>query len=176
MVAHLGNGASMAAIRNGRSVDTTMGFSTIGGLPMGTRSGDLDPGIVLYLLTEKGMTAERCSISSMPQSGLLGVSGLSRNMQELLARSDSVAATEAIDYFCYQARKHLAALTASLGGLDRLVFTGGIGANAPSIRAKICDRLVYLGVELDPETPQLTENLGRAARASLRPVRPTRRR
>ncbi len=149
VVAHLGNGASMAAIRDGRSVDTTMGFSTLGGLPMGTRSGDLDPGIVLYLLMEKAMTAEQVQHLLYEQSGLLGVSGLSRDMRELLARSDSVAATEAIGFFCYQARKHLAALTASLGGLDRLVFTGGIGANAPAIRAKICDRLAYLGVEID---------------------------
>jgi acetate kinase len=149
VVAHLGNGASMAAIKDGRSVDTTMGFSTLGGLPMGTRSGDLDPGILLYLLTEKDMTAGQVQQVLYKQSGLLGVSGLSSNMQELLARSDSVAATEAVDFFCYQARKHLAALTASLGGLDRLVFTGGIGANAPLVRAKTLEGLSYLGLDLD---------------------------
>ena len=150
VVAHLGNGASMAAIRDGRSVDTTMGFSTLGGLPMGTRSGDLDPGIVLYLLMEKGMTAQQVQQLLYEQSGLLGLSSLSRNMQELLARADTApAAAEAVDFFCYQARKHLAALTATIGGLDRLVFTGGIGANAPEIRARICDGLAYLGILLD---------------------------
>ncbi len=149
VVAHLGNGSSMAAIKDGRSADTTMGFSTLGGLPMGTRSGDLDPGILLYLLTEKGMTAAQVQQLLYKQSGLLGVSGLSRNMQELLARPDSAAATEAIEFFCYQARKHLVALTASLGGLDRLVFTGGIGANAPAVRTRILEGLSYLGLDLD---------------------------
>ncbi len=149
VVAHLGNGSSMAAIKDGRSVDTTMGFSTLGGLPMGTRSGDLDPGIVLYLLTEKNMTVAQVQQLLYKQSGLLGVSGLSRNMRELLAHADSAAAAEAVEFFCYQARKHLAALTASLGGLDRLVFTGGIGANAPAIRARILEGLSYLGLELD---------------------------
>ncbi len=150
VVAHLGNGASIAAIRGGASVDTSMGFSALGGLPMGTRSGDLDPGIVLHLLMGKGMTAEQVRDLLYEQSGLLGVSGLSRNMQELLARSDTVAAAaEAVDFFCYQARKHLAALTASLGGLDRLVFTGGIGANACEVRARICGGLGYLGIVLD---------------------------
>jgi acetate kinase len=150
VVAHLGNGASMAAIRDGRSVETTMGFSTLGGLPMGTRAGDLDPGIVLYLLMEKGMTAEQVQHLLYQRSGLLGLSGLSRNMQELLARADAEpTAAEAVDFFCYQARKHLAALTASLGGLDRLVFTGGIGANAPAIRAKICEGLAYLGIAIE---------------------------
>ncbi|GBE42681.1 acetate kinase [bacterium BMS3Bbin10] len=150
IVAHLGNGASMAAIEGGRSVDTSMGFSTLGGLLMGTRSGDLDPGIVLHLLMEKGMTAEQVMHLLYEQSGLLGISGLSRNMKELLAQSDMVAAAaEAVDFFCYQARKHLAALTASLGGLDRLVFTGGIGANASEIRTGICEGLGYLGIVLD---------------------------
>jgi acetate kinase len=150
IVAHLGNGASMAAIKDGRSVETTMGFSTLAGLPMGTRSGDLDPGIVLYLLMEKGMTAEQVQHLLYEQSGLLGLSGLSRNMQELLVKSDEeVAAAEAIEFFCYEARKHLVGLTASLGGLDRLVFTGGIGANAPEVRAKICNGLGYLGIVLD---------------------------
>tara|TARA_R110002072_G_scaffold295560_5_gene466600 strand:+ start:1695 stop:2924 length:1230 start_codon:yes stop_codon:yes gene_type:complete len=151
VVAHLGNGASMAAIQGGQSVATTMGFSTLGGLPMGTRSGDLDPGILLYLLMEKGLTAPQLQQLLYQQSGLLGISGLSRNMQELLAQAKSVAAAEeAVDYFCYQARKHLAALTATLGGLDRLVFTGGIGAKAPEIRARICEDLGYLGIHLDP--------------------------
>ncbi len=150
VIAHLGNGVSMAAIKDGRSVETTMGFSTLAGLPMGTRSGDLDPGIVLHLLMEKGMTAEQVQHLLYEQSGLLGLSDLSRNMQELLACVGAeAAAAEAIEFFCYQARTHLAALTASLGGLDRLVFTGGIGANAPEIRARICEGLAYLGIVLD---------------------------
>jgi len=149
IIAHLGNGASMCAVKGGRSVETTMGFSTLAGLPMGTRCGDLDPGIVLYLLTEKGMTVERVQRLLYEESGLLGVSGLSRNMQDLLARAGEPGAAEAVELFCYQARRHLAALTATLGGLDRLVFTAGIGANAPVIRAKICSNLGYLGIELD---------------------------
>ena len=151
VVAHLGNGASMSAVKGGRSVETTMGFSTLAGLPMGTRCGDLDPGIILYLLTEKSMTAERIHHLLYEESGLLGLSGLSRNMQDLLALPAEPAAIEAIDFFCYQARRHLAALTAALGGLDRLVFTGGIGANAPAVRAKVCTGLEYLGIVFDDE-------------------------
>ena len=151
IVAHLGNGASMSAVKGGRSVETTMGFSTLAGLPMGTRCGDLDPGIVLYLLTEKGMTVERVQHLLYEESGLLGLSGLSRNMQDLLARSAEPAAIEAVEFFCYQARRHLAALTAVLGGIDRLVFTGGIGANAPAVRAKVCTGLEYLGIALEDE-------------------------
>lgn len=149
IVAHLGNGASMAAVKDGRSVETTMGFSTLAGLPMGTRSGDLDPGVLLYLLNEKVMPPADLQHLLYHESGLLGVSGLSRNMTELLARQDRPEATEAVDFFCYHARRHLAGLTASLGGLDRLVFTGGIGANSPEIRARICEGLTYLGIEID---------------------------
>lgn len=148
VVAHLGNGASMCAIRGGKSLETTMGFSTIAGLPMGTRSGDVDPGLLLHLLIEKKMTPEAVSQMLYAESGLLGLSGISRNMQELLQRPDD-AATEAVAYFCYHARRHLAGLTASLGGIDRLVFTGGIGVNAPQVRAKICDGLTYLGIALE---------------------------
>lgn len=150
IVAHLGNGASMAAIRDGQSIETTMGFSTLAGLPMGTRSGDVDPGALLYLLTERRLSPEDLQALLYEQSGLLGLSGISRNMEELLARAaDEPAAAEAVEFFCYQARKHLAALTAALGGLDRLIFTGGIGANAPEIRARICDGLAYLGIAID---------------------------
>ncbi|WP_448325905.1 acetate/propionate family kinase [Sulfitobacter sp. M13] len=148
VVAHLGNGASMCAIRDGKSLETTMGFSTIAGLPMGTRSGDVDPGLLLHLLIEKGMTPQAVSQMLYAESGLLGLSGISRNMQELLQRPDD-AATEAVAYFCYHARRHLAGLTAALGGIDRLVFTGGIGANAPQVRAGICSGLGYLGIVLD---------------------------
>lgn len=151
IAAHLGNGASMAAIRDGRSVDTTMGFSALGGLVMGTRSGDLDPGIVLHLLMEKAMSPRRVQHLLYEESGLLGLSGISRNMSDLLERPDTGPAVEAVDYFCYQAAKHLAALTASLGGLDRLVFTGGIGAHSAEIRARICAGLGYLGLHIDPD-------------------------
>ena len=148
IVAHLGNGASMCAIRNGRSVETTMGFSTIAGLPMGTRSGDVDPGLLLHLMIEDGMTPQDVSRILYTESGLLGLSGISRNMQELLA-SDAAGAAEAVDYFCHHTRRHLAGLTASLGGLDRLVFTGGIGANSWQVRSAICEGLEYLGISLD---------------------------
>lgn len=152
VVAHLGNGASMAAIMDGRSVETTMGFSTLAGLPMGTRSGDIDPGAILYLLKERDLSPAELESILYEQSGLLGLSGISRNMEELLGRrADSPAAAEAVGFFCYQARKHLAALTATLGGLDRLIFTGGIGANAPEIRSAICDGLAYLGIEVDEQ-------------------------
>lgn len=151
VAAHLGNGASMTAIKEGRSIETSMGFSTLAGLPMGTRPGDLDPGAVLYLLMEKNLTPAELQHILYRESGLLGRSGLSRNMRDLLAQQDLPEAAEAIEFFCHHARRHLAAQTASLGGLDRLVFTGGIGANSPEIRARICDGLSYLGVEIDPE-------------------------
>lgn len=149
IVAHLGNGASMCALKSGRSVDTTMGFSTLSGLPMGTRCGDLDPGLVLYLMAQRGFTLDRIQHLLYDESGLLGLSGLSRNMQDLLAQPAQPAAVEAVEYYAYQARRHLAALTAALGGLDRVVFTGGIGANAATIRTKICAGLAYLGIALD---------------------------
>lgn len=116
VVAHLGNGASMCALKGGRSVDTTMGFSTLAGLPMGTRCGDLDPGAVLYLMAEEGLTLDRVQRLLHEESGLLGISGTSRNMQDLLARPALPAAVEAVEYYAYQARRQLAALTASLGG------------------------------------------------------------
>ena len=149
IVAHLGNGASMAALKERRSVETTMGFSTLSGLPMGTRSGDIDPGVLLYLLTEKKMTPDRLQQILYEESGLLGLSGLSRSMADLLGRRDTPESVEAIDFFCHHARRHLAGLTASLGGFERLVFTGGIGANSPEIRAQICSGLDYLGLTLD---------------------------
>lgn len=147
IIAHLGNGASMAAIQGGKPVETSMGFSTIAGLPMGTRAGDLDPGILLYLLQEKGLQPGELVDVLYNQSGLLGLSGISRNMQDLL-ESREESATEAVAYFCYQARLHLARLTGALGGLDRLVFTGGIGENSAEIRGRICAGLGYLGINL----------------------------
>ena len=148
VLAHLGNGASMVAIRNGRPIEMSSGFSTLAGLPMGTRSGDLDPGVVLFLMQEKGMTADEVATLLYHQSGLLGLSGESRNMGDLLASSSEHAA-EAVDFFCYQAKLHLARLTGALGGLDRVVFTAGIGEKSADVRARICEGLGYLGLRLD---------------------------
>jgi len=150
IIAHLGNGASMAAIRNSRPVDTTMGMTPCGGLMMGTRSGDLDPGAVLYLV-KQGPTLSAAQDVLNQQAGLLGVSGLSSDMQELLGKeADDPRAAEAIALFCYQARKFLGALATVLSGLDTLVFTAGIGENAPSIRSRICEGMEFLGIRLDP--------------------------
>jgi acetate kinase len=151
VIAHLGNGASMAAVRNGQSVDTTMGFTPAGGLMMSTRSGDLDPGVLLYLIRQKGLNAERAERLVNQEGGLLGVSGISSDMRDLMAREaqDSHAA-EAVGLFCHLARKHLGSLAAILGGLDTLVFTAGIGENAPTIRSQICKDLDFLGIHVDP--------------------------
>lgn len=151
IVAHLGGGSSMAAIRSGRCVETTMGFSTLSGLPMGTRCGDLDPGIILYLSLERSMPPADVQHVLYEHSGMLGISGVSSDMKELLSRKGRPEVVEAIDYYCTQTRAHLGALAATLGGLDHLVFTAGIGANAPEIRAGICAGLAFLGVEIDPE-------------------------
>jgi acetate kinase len=150
-VAHLGNGASMAAIYEGRSLDTTMGFSPTGGLVMGTRSGDLDPGLLVYLIRERGLTPDDVGTMINQQSGLLGVSGISEDMQDLLQReAREVRAAEAVALFCYQARKYVGACVATLGGLDILVFTAGIGEHAAPVRERICAGLGFLGLELDP--------------------------
>ncbi len=150
VIAHLGNGASMAAVRNGKSVDTTMGFTPAGGLVMSTRSGDLDPGVLIYLLEEKGLRATRLNELVNRDAGLLGVSGISSDMKDLLAKEEEGAhAREAVDLFCYQASKHLGALAAALGGLDSLIFTAGIGENSPEVRRRICQNMSFLGVELE---------------------------
>jgi len=152
IIAHLGNGASMAAVRGGVGIDTTMGFSPTGGLVMGTRSGDLDPGVLLYLLQARGLSPEAVSKLVNRQAGLLGVSGLSGDMQDLLSQeATNPRAAEAIDLFCYQARKFLGALATTLGGLDTLVFTAGIGENAAPVRQRICAGLEFLGIQLAPE-------------------------
>ena len=150
IVAHLGNGASLCAMQGLESVDTTMGFSTLDGLVMGTRPGALDPGILLYLLQEKGFNAERLEQLLYRESGLLGVSEVSADVAALLA-SDVPAAAEALDLFAFQAARQTAALAATLGGIDRLIFTGGIGEHAPAIRRMIAERLRWLGAELDEQ-------------------------
>ena len=148
IVAHLGNGASLCAMHGLKSVDTTMGFSTLDGLVMGTRPGALDPGILLYLMREKGFTAARLEKLLYRESGLLGVSGVSADVVTLL-ESDSPAAAEALDLFAFQVARQTAALAATLGGLDRFIFTGGIGEHAPTVRRMIAQRLKWLGAELD---------------------------
>ena len=151
IIAHLGNGASMAAVQHGQPLDTTMGLTPTGGFMMGTRTGDLDPGLLIHLLTEGGYDAPKLAHLVNHQSGLLGVSGLSPDMRTLLERRDSDGhAAQAVDMFCYQLRKSIGALTAVLGALDTLVFTGGIGEHAAPVRWDICRGLAYLGIWLDP--------------------------
>jgi acetate kinase len=152
LVAHLGNGASMVAVRAGVSVDTTMGFTPAGGLAMGTRPGDLDPGVLLHLLRSRGMTPAALSELVNREAGLLGVSETSADMRDLLSRmAADPRAAEAVALFCYQAKKFLGALVVALGGLDTLVFTGGIGEHAATVREQICEGLEFLGVGLDLE-------------------------
>jgi acetate kinase len=150
IVAHLGNGASMAAVKAGVGIDTTMGYTPTGGLVMGTRCGDLDPGVVLYLLEERGMKASSINDMLNHYSGLMGVSGISSDMKDLLEKeSQDAHAAMAVNLFCYQAKKFIGALASVLGGLDTLVFTGGIGENAAAIRARICEHMEYIGIKLD---------------------------
>jgi acetate kinase len=148
VVLHLGSGASMCAMESGRSVATTMGFTAIDGLPMGTRTGTLDPGVVLYLMDQHNMDARAIEKLLYNQSGLLGVSGLSSDMRQLLDSSDTRAKL-AIDLYCYRIRREVGSLAAALGGLDAIVFTGGIGENSAAIRERVCRDAAWLGVELD---------------------------
>ena len=150
ILAHLGNGASMAAVRDGKCVDTSMGFTPAAGLVMGKRTGDLDPGIFIHLARTEKMSADEFHRMVNQQSGLLGVSGASSDMRELLAlESSDVRAAEAIALFCHQARKWIGSYAAVLGALDTLVFAGGIGENCSTVRSRICDRLGFLGIDLD---------------------------
>ena len=153
VVAHLGNGASLCALRAGRSIDTTMGFTALDGLPMGTRCGALDPGVVLYLLQQGGLDAAAVADLLYHRCGLLGVSGISSDMRTLLASPDPRAA-EAIALFVFRIVRELGALAASLGGLDGLVFTAGIGERAAPIRARVCEGAAWLGIALDPVANQ----------------------
>ena len=151
ILAHLGSGASMAAVREGCCVDTSMAFTPAAGLMMGTRSGDMDPGLASYMARSEKMTSSQFDAMANHGSGLLGVSETSSDMRDLLAReNEDVRAAEAVALFCYQAKKWTGAYAAALGGLDTLVFAGGIGENAAPVRARICDGLAFLGIELDP--------------------------
>jgi len=147
VVAHLGNGSSMCAIKGGKSIDSTMGFTAIDGLPMGTRTGAIDPGVLLYLM-DKGMNSKQLTDLLYKQSGLKGVSGFSSDMRELLA-SPAPEAAEAVELYCYRINRELGALSAAQGGLDALVFTAGIGEHAAEVRARVCRAAAWMGIELD---------------------------
>lgn len=149
VVAHLGNGASMCAIQHGRSVASTMGFSALDGLPMGTRPGQLDPGVLIYLMEQEGMDADAISDMLYRRSGLLGLSGGLSNDMRTLEASDAPEAREAIDYFVFRIQRELGAMAASMGGIDALVFCGGIGENSRLIRSRICERTEWMGIEID---------------------------
>jgi acetate kinase len=153
VVLHLGNGASMCALSAGRSVASTMGFTAVDGLPMGTRCGAIDPGVILYLMDQRGMDARAIEKLIYNQSGLLGVSGVSSDMRTLLASAEPRARL-AVDLYVYRIGRELGSLAAALGGLDALVFTGGIGENSAEIRARVCRDAAWLGVVLDEQANQ----------------------
>ncbi len=150
IVAHLGSGASLCAMKDGKSIDSSFGFTALDGLCMGTRPGAIDPGVVLYLFQNLALSTKEVETILYKQSGLLGISGISNDMRDLLGRSEPEARL-AVDYFIYRAAKEIAALAAVLGGIDGLVFTAGIGENSAEIRSRICEACAWLGVELDPE-------------------------
>ena len=169
ILAHLGNGASLAAVYKGKSIDTSMGLTPTGGVPMSTRSGDLDPGLVWYLERTEKVTAKKFNEMVNFQSGLLGISETSSDMQDLLEReAKDMRAAEAVSLFCYQVKKWIGAFAAALGGLDTLVFAGGIGENAPQVRARICDGLGFLGIEFEEK-----RNVANAAVISVETSRVT---
>jgi acetate kinase len=174
VLAHLGNGASMAAVCGGSSIDTSMGFTPTAGLVMSTRSGDLDPGLAPYLARAEQITAKQFYEMVNHESGLLGVSETSADMRDLLTQQAvDVRAAEAVSLFCYQAKKWIGSFAAALGGLNTLVFAGGIGENAPSVRARICEGLGFLGIELDEKRNASNEAIISAAtsRATVRVIR-----
>jgi acetate kinase len=167
VICHLGSGASMCALRAGQSVASTMGFSALDGLPMGTRPGQIDPGVLLYLIQEKGMDAEALSDLLYKQSGLKGLSGVSNDMRDLEASSDPKA-KQAIDYFVFRCRREIGAMSAVLGGLDAIVFCGGIGENASSVREYILEAMEWLGVELDRDRNRAGAELVSSDRSRVR--------
>jgi acetate kinase len=167
VVCHLGSGVSMCAIRDGKSIASTMSFTALDGLPMGTRPGQLDPGVLLYLMDEKGMDAKAISDLLYKQSGLKGLSGISNDMRDLEA-SDDPRAKEAIDYFVARVRREIGAFAADLGGLDGIVFSAGIGENSRSIRAAVLEGMEWLGVELDPQRNGANQEIISSDRSSVR--------
>jgi len=174
ILAHLGNGASLAAVHHGKPVDTSMSFTPTAGVPMSTRSGDLDPGLVWYLAHTEKMSAKQFNEMVNFQSGLLGVSETSSDMRDLLDHeTQDVRAAEAVALFCYQVKKWIGAFAAALGGLDTLVFAGGVGENAPAVRARICDGLAFLGIELEEKRNATNEGVlsPNASRVGVRVIR-----
>jgi acetate kinase len=174
ILAHLGNGASLAAVRDGKSIDTSMSFTPTAGIPMSTRSGDLDPGLYWYLARTEGLDAKRFNEMVNFRSGLLGMSETSSDMHDLLKReSGDARAADAVALFCYQVKKWIGAFAAALGGLDTLVFAGGIGENAPLVRARICDGLEFLGIELEETRNAANEGVisAAASRVAVRVIR-----
>jgi acetate kinase len=171
ILAHLGNGASLAAVRDGQSIDTSMGFTPAGGLVMGTRTGDLDPGAAWYLMQSEQLNTEQFNHLINHESGLLGVSETSSDMRDLIEHETTdVRAAEAVELFCYQVKKWIGSYAAALGGLDTLIFSGGIGENMPVIRARICENLAFLGIEID-EKPNNTNAAVISAKTSRVTVR-----
>jgi acetate kinase len=174
ILAHLGNGASLAAVRDGKSIDTSMSFTPTAGVPMSTRSGDLDPGLVWYLARTEKMSDKQFNEMVNYQSGLLGVSETSSDMRYLLDHeTEDVRVAEAVALFCYQIKKWIGAFAAALGGLDTLVFAGGIGEKAPVVRARSCDGLGFLGVELEEKRNAANEGVISidASRVKVRVIR-----
>jgi acetate kinase len=174
ILAHLGNGASLAAVRHGNSVDTSMSFTPTAGVPMSTRSGDLDPGLVWYLARTEKMSAKQFNEMVNFRSGLLGISETSSDMRDLLKHeTQDVRAAEAVALFCYQVKKWIGAFAAALGGLDTLVFAGGIGENAPPVRVRICEGLGFLGIELEEKRNAANECVisAAASRVAVRVIR-----
>jgi acetate kinase len=174
ILAHLGNGASLAAVHHGKAVDTSMGFTPTAGVPMSTRSGDLDPGLVWYLARSEKLSAKQFNEMVNFQSGLLGISETSSDMRDLLeCEAQDVRAGEAVALFCYQVKKWVGAFAAALGGLDTLVFAGGIGENAPVVRTRICDGLGFLGIELEEKRNAANESMisSETSKSSVRVIR-----
>jgi acetate kinase len=173
ILAHLGNGASLAAVHHGKSLDTSMSFTPTAGVPMSTRSGDLDPGLIWYLSRTEKITAKQFNEMFNFQSGLLGVSETSSDMRDLLEHeAEDGRAAEAVALFCYQVKKWIGAFAAALGGVDTLIFAGGIGENAPTVRARICDGLAFLGIELEEKRNAANECLisSAASRVAVRMI------
>lgn len=174
VLAHLGNGASLAAVRDGKGIDTSMGFTPAAGVPMSTRTGDLDPGLVWYFAQTENMTAQQFHQMINHESGLLGISETSSDLRDLLERESSdIRAAEAVALFCYQVKKWIGAFAAALGGLDTLVFAGGIGEHASVVRARICEGLGFLGIQLDETRNAAGEPVisADASRAQVRVIR-----
>ncbi|HSY22894.1 MAG TPA: acetate kinase, partial [Polyangiaceae bacterium] len=171
VLAHLGGGSSLAAVKDGRSVDTTMGFTPTGGVPMGTRSGDLDPGVLVHMMRKSGLSPAGLDEVVNKRSGMLGLSGVTSDMRELLARESSdTNCADAVAVYCHAVKKAVGALAATMGGIETLVFSGGIGEHAAPVRARICEGLEHLGVCLDPEKNEASAPLVSTGACAVRVI------